>query len=71
MNSWVAGWTKQISSTILQRAWRSVLVCGNGDTMQLPTDRRVLLRFYSIRTIEVFYSIRIIAHEYKRLFNVK
>jgi len=46
-------------------------VCGNGDTMQLPTDRRVLLRFYSIRTIEVFYSIRIIAHEYKRLFNVK
>jgi hypothetical protein len=37
-------------------------VCGNGDTMQLPTDRSVLLRSYSIRTI---------TQEYKRNVNVK
>jgi hypothetical protein len=70
----LCSWTKQITESRscvagpsrspplnLQLAWRSVLVCGNGGTMQLPADRSVLLRSYSVRTI---------SQQYKRQVNV-
>jgi hypothetical protein len=34
-------------------------VCGNGDTMQLPTDSSVLPRSYSVRTITLEYKLHL------------
>jgi len=61
--SCVAGPSSRSPPLNLQHAWKSVLVCGNSDTMQLPTSRSVLSRSYSIVTITQEYKLHVNAQQ--------
>jgi len=68
--SCVAGPSSRSPPLNLQHAWRTVLVCGNGVAMQLPTNGSVLYRSYSIGTINQEYQLHVNVQQHTAI-NIK